>query len=190
MREKRKRNGFSASTAHLLLCSTFFCAGLLIGLLCDKLVSAQARDQLSNYLQAYVTSASSQSTDGSFFAVLLGYLRYPVITFAVGAFGGGMFLLPLLFTMQGFSLSFAVQCFVGSFGQQGTLISLCLLGIRCFFVLPCTLYLAGAAIRKATERRSYISNDYFMFCVCLGILLLGTLLDLAIVPKLLHRVLL
>ena len=37
----------------------------------------QARQQLSAYLQNYVTISSAEIVESSFFAVLFGYLRYP-----------------------------------------------------------------------------------------------------------------
>lgn len=190
MRGKRKQRVFSASMVYLLLCGAFFCAGSLLGIFCEKFVSTQAHEQLSEYLRTYVTFVSEGIVEGSFFAVLLGYLRYPVLTFAAGFFGAGTLLLPIIFAMQGFSLSFAVQCIMASLGQQGALISLSLLGIRSFLILPCTLYLAGTVHRKAEQRRFYITSDYITFGACLCLLLLGAFVDVAIAPKLLQKILL
>ena len=190
MRGKRKQRVFSDSIAYLLLCGALFCAGLFLGIFCERFVSAHARQQLSTYLQNYVTISFVEIVESSFFAVLFGYLRYPVLMLAIGFLSGGSLLLPLLFAMQGFSLSFAVQCIMGSLGRQGALVSLSLLGIRSFFVLPCTLYLAGTVFRKIEQRRPYVTGDYVTFGACLGLLLLGAFLDFAIAPGLLQKILL
>ena len=189
MRGKRKQKNFSGFAAHLLKCGAFFCAGTLLGIFCEKFVSAQAHEQLAAYIRNYATVASEKIVESSVLAVLLGYLRYPVLMFAIGYLSGGTLLLLLLFTVQGFSMSFAVQCIIDSIEQQGVLVSLGLLGIRSFFVLPCTLYLAGAVLDKVEQRRPYTTSDYFIFGVCLSLLLLGAFLDLAITPRLLHRIL-
>ena len=189
-RRRRKQSTISASTARLLLFGSFFCAGSVVGFLSTRFVSNDARNQITAYLQAYVACTAGKAAAGTFFAVFVSYLRYPLIAFLIGILGGGMLLLPLLCTAQGFSLAFAVQCFAAGFGRQGTLTALSLFGIRSLFVLPCTLYLACAALRSENQRQPYAANDYGAFGVCVGILLLGALLDLTIVPKLLQRVLL
>ena len=191
MRRRRKQGAMiSASSARLLLFGICIGVGSVIGSLSGRFVSSDAREQLSAYLQAYVTCISDKAAAGSFFSVLASYLRYPLLAFAIGFLGGGIWLLPILCMAGGFSLAFSAQCFSLGFGRRGVLIALSLLGIRSIFVLPCTLYLAGMAWRSGRMRQPYDANDCVSFGLCFGILLIGTLLDLAIVPKLLRRVLL
>ena len=136
MRRRRKQSTISASTARLLLFGSFFCAGSVVGFLSTRFVSNDARNQITAYLQAYVACTAGKAAAGTFFAVFVSYLRYPLIAFLIGILGGGMLLLPLLCTAQGFSLAFAVQCFAAGFGRQGTLTALSLSGSEVFSFCP------------------------------------------------------
>ena len=70
----------------------------------------------------------------------------------------------------------------------GVLLALAALGLRCLFVLPCTLCLADAGFAQACRamprlrpRRPELNWRMLLFCVF--VLLTGTVVECAIVPK-------
>ena len=72
--------------------------------------------------------------------------------------------------------------------RRGVLLALAALGLRCLFVLPCTLCLADAGFAQACRamprlrpRRPELNWRMLLFCVF--VLLTGTVVECAIVPK-------
>ena len=111
-----------------------------------------------------------------------------LLAFLFGLSAAGVALIPLLCAAQGFFLSFSVCCFAAALGRDGVLLALAALGLRCLFVLPCTLCLADAGFAQACRamprlrpRRPELNWRMLLFCVF--VLLTGTVVECAIVPK-------
>lgn len=88
----------------------------------------------------------------------------------------------------GLFLSFSVCCFAASLGREGVLLALAALGLRCLFVLPCMLYLSGAGFSRACRslergQAAKAAINWRMLLFCVFVLLAGTVVECAIVPK-------
>ena len=116
------------------------------------------------------------------------YLRCPLLAFLCGLSAAGAVLIPALCMVQGFCLSFSVCCFAASLGHEGVLLALAALGLRCLFVLPCMLCISqdgfSRACRALSQKRPVKSEiPWRMLLFCVFVLLTGTVVECAIVPK-------
>ena len=107
----------------------------------------------------------------------------------------GVVALPILFAAQGFLISFSLFSFAAVLGRDGFLLLFALFAIRLLFVLPCTFLLGTTAFEKAralalfsfgSGRRArpvvYGAAYWYRFAVCCVCLLLGSALELWLVP--------
>ena len=138
-----------------ILCVCFL-LGMAAAYPVRRSISTDALAQLGAYVQSY-----AQLADG----------RSPCVTAAYGFF-----------------LSFSVCCFAAALGRDGVLLALAALGLRCLFVLPCTLCLADAGFAQACRamprlRPRRLELNWRMLLFCVFVLLTGTVVECAIVPK-------
>lgn len=172
----------------LLYISLFFLVGMIVGVVCSKSVSVQTGQELSHYLEDYISLA--QDTQAQVLWVLVGlYMRYVVLAFFLGFVSIGVLLLPVLSAIYGGMLSFSVCTLVATFGDEGIYVALALFGLRTLLGIPCYLWVAGQAHRvsyglaqlccgvKKGERAVYSGSFYMGFGLCLAILLLGVCIE-------------
>ena len=137
-----------------ILCVCFL-LGMAAAYPARRSISADALAQLGAYVQSYAQLADGRSQQPvSVLSAAAAYLRYPLLACLFGLSAAGVALIPLLCAAQGFFLSFSVCCFAAALGRDGVLLALAALGLRCLFVLPCTLCLADAGLpRRAAPCR-------------------------------------
>lgn len=171
-----------------ILCVCFL-LGMAAAYPARRSISTDALAQLGAYVQSYAQLADGRSQQPvSVLSAAAAYLRYPLLAFLFGLSAAGVALIPLLCAAQGFFLSFSMCCFAAALGRDGVLLALAALGLRCLFVLPCTLCLADAGFAQACRamprlrpRRPELNWRMLLFCVF--VLLTGTVVECAIVPK-------
>ena len=200
-RLKQHRITTEKSRAVLLLLCGFFLLGLLLGRFACSAVTEEDVQQLRAYLLHYGEIAQSP-TDvvASFVSLLSVYYRYPVLIFLLGFSVAGVILIPVAYMSQAFFLSFSIQCFAKAFARNGVTLALSVMGIRCLFVVPCTLFMAMCAADKSMQRlgakqglrkQSGRNNlDYVMRLLgCLLLLLIGVMIEILLVPEFMCTVL-
>ena len=155
-----------------ILCVCFL-LGMAAAYPARRSISTDALAQLGAYVQSYAQLADGRSQQPvSVLSAAAAYLRYPLLAFLFGLSAAGVALIPLLCAAQGFFLSFSVCCFAAALGRDGVLLALAALGLRCLFVLPCTLCLADAGFAQACHAASAAPQtgaelaDAAVLCVC------------------------
>ena len=174
--------------ARLYILCLFLAAGILAGFLAGRTVASEDLLSLSRYVTGYARLNAEEPRSAGLWQVLWTYLRYPAAAFLLGCTAWGVMLIPLTCAAQGFFLSFAVQCFAAALGKQGVVLALAALGLRCLFVLPCMLYLSGAGFSRACRslergQAAKAAINWRMLLFCVFVLLAGTVVECAIVPK-------
>ena len=152
-----------------ILCVCFL-LGMAAAYPARRSISTDALAQLGAYVQSYAQLADGRSQQPvSVLSAAAAYLRYPLLAFLFGLSAAGVALIPLLCAAQGFFLSFSVCCFAAALGR-------------------CTLCLADAGFAQACRamprlrpRRPELNWRMLLFCVF--VLLTGTVVECAIVPK-------
>lgn len=177
---------------------------LALGILCGYALSARCGTEtgaeLRRYLDGYLALAAKRAPDaGAALETLLCFFRAPLLAFLLGFASIGVLALPLLYAAQGFVLSFSLFAFAEALGRDGFALLPALFGIRLLFVLPCTFLLGCAAFEKSRElaalslggegRRTrsvcYGPDYWYRLAACCVCLLLGSALELWLVPRLL-----
>ncbi len=178
------------------LLSVFLIAGVLAGFLLSGRCVERTGEELGSYLSGYLTNAAALSPSWQSAAgTLWCYLRASLAAFLLGFSSIGLVALPILCAAQGFVLSFSLFCFAGALGREGFRLLPVLFGLRLLIVLPCTLFLASAAIERSRAsappgggRRAKdagVGSYCYRFALCCVCLFLGAALELWLVPKLL-----
>lgn len=185
----------------LLFLALCFLLGTILGQVLAARVPPEAGQELTEYLQSYV-SLEAECSPRVVLTALVLYFRYPLAALLLGFASIGVVLLPGVTAAFGFFLSFSVCCFTAAFGKEGVLLALALSGLRCAVTLPCYFLLAVPAWRTAGSlagasfgrgrrvgRIVYGPEWWRRAAVCGGVLLAGAAADLYCGPWLLQRAL-
>lgn len=179
-----------------LLLALFLVSGILCGYVFSGRCADQTGSELQRYLDGYVALAAKRSLSGeTVLQTLVCFFRAPALAFLLGFASIGVAALPLLFAAQGFLLSFSMFSFAAAMGRESFLLLPALFAIRMLFVLPCTFVLGTAALEKAyalallslgSGKRArpvlYGTPYWYRFVVCCVCLLIGSVLELWLVP--------
>ncbi len=182
-----------------LLLSLFLLLGIVAGFLTSGRYSVSGADELRCYLDTYLAhSAAATISVGTVLRTVFCFFRAPLLAFLLGFALIGVVGVPLLFAAQGFVLSFSLFTFSAAIGRDAFLLLPTLFLLRLAVVLPCTFLLgttawdkarmlascslgAGKRVRPVIYGRAY----WYRFLVCCVCLLIGSVLELLLVPTLL-----
>ena len=184
-----------------LLLALFLVFGIFAGYVFSGRCSGETADELRRYFEGYLALTAARAPTAEAAAqTLVCFLRAPALAFLLGFASIGVVGLPLLFAAQGFLLSFSLFSFAGAVGREGFLLLPALFAIRLLFVLPCTFLLGTAALDKAralaalslgggkrARPLAYGTAYWYRFAACCVCLLIGSALELWLVPLLLAR---
>ena len=185
-----------------LLLALFLVLGIFAGYVFSGRVSGETSGELRRYFEGYLALTAERAVTAETVAqTAVCFLRAPVLSFLLGFASIGVAGLPLLFAAQGFVLSFSLFYFAGAMGREGFLLLPALFAIRLLFVLPCTVLLGTAALDKARALAAlslgggkrvrpvvYGTAYWYRFAVCCVCLLIGSALELWLVPLFLARI--
>ena len=171
----------------------FFALGILSGLFAAGHLSTAQKEGLNTYIDAYAKSCTQEQRPAALlFSAWSVYFRYPLIFFLLGWCVLSTFLVPMLCFVQGFCLSFAITSFVSVMGSSGIYLALSVFGMRCLITLPCSFWLALWALSNSTKvsqkyRRQRTKQKIPRMLGCIPvILLIGSLAEISIVPKMIN----
>lgn len=177
----------------IFIFSLTFLLGAAGGYFACKAIGADG--EIKEYITQYarVLASGEAVTSASLLCAVVAYYRVPCAVYLCGLFRHGAYFICGVFLLEGFLLSFAVANFTLAMGRPGTLISLCLFGVRMLFILPVALSVAlrrlsvprersgrRSAGQKGMDKRS--RRRYWMLYP--AILALGVMAELTFVPKL------
>ena len=158
--------------------------GLFAGIFAAGHVSSQSTLQLQEYLSTYMHLENAVVGGTTFLRAFAVYFRYVICIFLFSFTALGLYLIPLAFAIQGFSLAFAVASFFRCVAVSPIAV-LSLFALRCLIVLPSTLYFGSVAMQAAAGKESRIHFGFWRrFGICICILLLGTVAEATVVPRL------
>jgi len=130
----------------LMVCAVFFTLGVVMGTF-----SARTLDTAGTLaLRESMTGRLGQIVDGTyvapgFFSVLEAFGRDHLIALFLGFSLLGVFGLPVLSGVRGFSLSFSIAAFLRAFGPEGLPVALSLFGLGALITIPCFFLLSAQA---------------------------------------------
>lgn len=178
----------------MLLLAFFFLCGVIFGQVLAKSLPASTGAELKHYLNDYIQLNSDNGlAPYVVISTFIVYFRYPLLALLLGFASIGVVLLPGISFLFGFFLSFAVCCFIATFGDGGVLLALAVFGLRCVVTLPCYFLLSVPSMQTAAllvslsfgrGRSSVIyGSDWWKRAgLCAAILTAGMCVDLFLSP--------
>lgn len=185
------------------LLAVFFLAGMILGQVYAEKNSDAIAIELHRYLIDYCGMDSAADRDGwVFFSALIIYFRYPLLTAFLGVWMPGALLLPVVASVFGFFISYAVCCFARAFGMSGIMVGAIMFGPRCLITLPCFLVLAVPMLqlslshvaerffyhRKRFSLQGTRKSGWLSICIVLAVLFLAVFAETFLMPVLLKKV--
>lgn len=126
----------------LVLLAAFFAGGVAAGALIAARTDAAVCEEIRRYLTDFLRVEEGR-TMGALASTVFAYTRDALLALILGCTAAGVVLLPCAAAVMGGLLSFSVCCFTMSFGTDGILLALAVLGLRCLVTLPCFFLLAA-----------------------------------------------
>ncbi len=187
----------AGETPALAVLSISFFLGGVAGCLLAASVDGGGGESLASYLEGFLTVARADSvTPAPLLPLLWEVLRWPLFAIVLGFTALGMIGLPILFSVRGFLLSFAVASFSRVFGGAGSLMAAVVFGVPGLFSIPALFALGvqGFVIARSLAGRAMgdggrgapIGRTCFLRCgVCAGTFCVCVLLEYLAVPAML-----
>ena len=142
---KRERDRWDLLTgqgAVMALLSALFVLGGVAGCLFSGLAGGNGAQELSRYLNDYLTLAGEGTVLRSVWGTVWEQMKYLLAVILLGMTAAGVIGVPVLFFLRGFFFSFSVGCFCRVFGWLGFLPALVLFGLPALLWGP-AFFLAG-----------------------------------------------
>ena len=184
----------------LLVVSAAFALGGVLGCTLAAQVGGGGGDMLSAYVKGYLAAAQSGAVESPhMLSTVWSTVRWPLFAALMGFTALGMLGIPLLFSIRGFLLSFAITSFVRMFGGAGGVLAFLTFGVTGLVSIPVLFVLGVQSLAAArhlagrflgdSKRALPFSRVYWMRCgVCCAALGLCVLLEYAAVPALIQAV--
>lgn len=178
----------------LMVTAISFLLGGVAGCVLCANVGGGGGESLTSYMEGFLTLAKADGvTPPALLPLLWEVLRWPLITIVLGFTALGVVGIPILFSIRGFLLSFAIASFSRIFGTSGGLMATVVFGVSGLFSIPALFALgvqgfaaarnlAGRALGEG-GRSSPFGKAYFLRCgVCAAAFCVCILLEYLAVP--------
>lgn len=192
IRRRKRRARFVALAAaplDVLLPALLFALGGLAGAALSRRCTEQLGEELETYISLFFALPTQREvTLGLLWRTVLLYLRGAVLAFLCAFAAWGAAALALLCAAQGFLFSFSLCSLAAVLGREGFGVLLALFLPRLCAVLPCTLLLAEASLRRVRvppAQRESGAALWLRFGLCCVFLLLMCVLELRLLPRVL-----
>lgn len=184
----------------LFVCSGGFLVGALAGWLLASLIDADSRAAFSDFFLGYGSALSAGKGTPSLGKILWYSGKWPLFAFLLGFTALGVVMVPFLFALRGFFLSYCIAAMARAMAGRGALFALVLFGLEGLVSLPVLFVLGtqsweaagalGGRLVYTPKIKSPYSNGYWPRCLlCMIVLLLGTFAVNAAMPLLLRSLL-
>lgn len=181
-----------------LCLGSLFAVGMVGGYLYSGACIDNSNLALSEYLAGYCQLFNGADVAAiSLGSALRLYFGYCAAAFLLGFTSVGALAVPVVAGIYGFSLMFAVACFVRIYGPIGIVLALAALGIRAVFTLPCFFWIASTSWSSAFSMAAASkgkrcapaqrdSGYWYRLAVCVVLLFVGVVCELRLTPSLFH----
>ncbi|MGM9522278.1 MAG: hypothetical protein ACI3VB_07365 [Oscillospiraceae bacterium] len=195
MNRRKLLGGFGnlpqTALAALIICSVFFAVGSIIGVFFASSNSGSYADLLNSYVSNIASLEDSvlPGVAGTF----LWLSKYTIFAFICGFSILGIAIIPAVFMLRGFVLSFTLAVFFRTFGSDGVLLALLISGIcalisvPCFFTVSVQAFLSSLRLYSLSVhpdgglRTGVYTKRYFLrFLLCIVVLIAAAFAESAV----------
>lgn len=190
-RRKRRARFFALAAAplDLLLPALFFALGGLTGAVFSRRCIGRIEEELGTYISLFLTLLPQREvTFDLLWRTASVYLRGAAAVFLCAFAAWGAAAVAAVCLTQGFLFSFSLCSFAAVLGREGFGVLLALFLPRLCAVLPCTLLLAEASLRRVRvphAQRESGAALWLRFGLCCVFLLLACFAELRLLPRVL-----
>ena len=161
----------------MLLLAALLATGIVCGYLFAGNCAAETGEELGRYFEGYFLLASQDDLSAAaVLRTLVCFFRAPLLVFLLGFASIGVLLIPLLCAFEGFLFSFSLFCFASTLGSTLILSVQALDKAR-------SLALFSIGNGKRVRPVSYGTDYWYRFGICCVCLLIGSVLELWLVPQ-------
>ena len=193
---KKTRISFSGIPANIAMMSVFLILGLAVGIIFAKNGdSSVVNDFIGRDL---VEITRNGAAEYSFIRTFFNLTKYTLILIFLAFCAIGVCFIPFVVFVKGFMISISVSSLMIAFGKPGILFALAMFGIQTLVQLPILLLVSAFALEiskaassmilpkkfKLMPKNAKIGTFLLFSFVCILILLLVSVLDFLITPKL------
>jgi len=195
-----KVNLLSGRAAALWLLCILYLTGSIVGCMTAGLLDAENGGSLLERVNAYFLALQQSGDCVQILPVFWRVVRVPLAAFLLGMTALGTVGLPVLFTVRGFSLAYAVAVLYRLMGMPGLALSACLFGVSALVWTPTLFGLGVTGITNSYGLLRRVAGDgryplpsgagrYWLYCsVCLGAVLICLGIECTLVPMLVKLV--
>lgn len=134
----------------LVVVSAAFALGGVLGCGLAAQVGGGGGDMLHAYVTGYLTAArAGEAAPPHMLSVVWSTIRWPVFAVLMGFTGLGLLGIPVLFSIRGFLLSFAITSFVRMFGGVGGVLAFLTFGVTGLVAIPVLFVLGVQSLAAA-----------------------------------------
>lgn len=186
----------SEGVVALVVTALFFALGSFLGLVISSVASMDGVTVMYAYLEQFLSLAREDGlSHPELFPFVWQVVRWPTLALLFGFSSLGLMGLPILNGMRGFYLAFSVGAFAQTYGRNGAVAALLLLGIPAFLSIPAFFLLSAQsfsasyklAVRASGQGKRELPYHrvYMLRCVFAVILIgIGASLEWYLVPAL------
>ncbi len=193
--QKSKKN-LTGIGANISIMSFFLILGLAVGIFFAKNSDTSIINDFVG--KDLVELVGNEGMEYSFLKTFFNLTKYTLILVFSAFCAIGVFLIPLVVFFKGFMISVSVSSLIAAFGRSGILCALSMFGIQTFVQIPVLLLVSAMSLEiskvsasvilpqknKFTLKNAKIGEFLLFVGVCIVFLLLASILDFLITPKL------
>ena len=177
---------------YLFVLLIVFAIGALFGFILAFL--SEPSTELKSYLTNHFDVAAKSEFGLSFFSVLWDCIRWPLLVFVFRFTAAGIVVIPAIFLVRGFLLSYTAACFGVLLGNVGVIAAAVLFAVTVLLILPILFVIGCECFCGACARLPGLSSAgesrlrAEVFLPSFGVLAIAVSLQWTVVPILLSAV--
>lgn len=180
-------------TIALAVTAAFFTLGGVVGCMLAFRTTDAGVKTMSAYVEGFLSVVKAGKIEvPTFLELLWQNLRWHLLAILFGLSVLGILLIPLLTTVRGFFLAYAIALFARAYGGKGLTLAFLLLGFPALLAVPALFLLSVQSFstacrltRGAVKRETSFHREYIFRCaVCVAAVGLGSVIEQYAVPAL------
>lgn len=200
LRKKRfHKNDVKKDTLYdinVITVSVILLCGIFAGGIATTYISSDVVDNMNAYVMRFVSSPEISEINRTLLAdSAVCFFRYPVCAFLLGLTAFGVFFIPIVVFLRGFSIAFVVSTIFSTLSHKGIVVALVAYGLQAIVTVVCTIIIASKGMttskyifnlmKKAKNNENSCLRSYFLlFLVFSCVLTVFSFLEVFIIPKL------
>lgn len=150
--DKTKRRYAPSVLIWAALLTACFLLGSAGGCLFAGMLTEDSALQIGTYLSDYLALAGEGGIEQDFVSLLWHHVKWVPVCLMLSMTRLGVVMIPMIFLVRGFGLSYAVGCFFRFIPDIGLFMGLCFFGLPALLWCPALMLLGSISLNKSRQR--------------------------------------